>query len=170
MNMHFDDNQFDALVAHGPDDAEAQHLVSCLSCRARYEELTGTLTTLRAVDTHLEAVPEHFWSRQRAAILSAAAAYQPPRFAFGRYTWAGAAAAVVLFFASMWPMLMNNDATKRHDVTQVSDAQLLQEISDSAYSDPEAVHPAQVMYSEMESAQMVAGNRSVPSLRKAPTK
>lgn len=170
MSMHFDDNQFDALVAHGPDGAEARHLDACISCRARYEELTGTLTTLRAVDTHLEAIPEHFWSRQRAAILSAAAAYQPPRFAFGRYTWAGAAAAVVLFVASMWPMLMNNDATKRHDVTQVSDAQLLQEISDSAYSDPEAVHPAQVMYSEMESAQMVAGNRNPSLLRKAPIK
>ncbi|HWK31482.1 MAG TPA: hypothetical protein VNR20_05270, partial [Terriglobales bacterium] len=84
MNMHFDHNQFDALVAHGPDEAQAQHLETCVSCRARYEELTGTLTTLRAVVTHLEAVPEHFWSRQRAAILSAAAAYQPPRFAFGR--------------------------------------------------------------------------------------
>lgn len=166
MSMHFDDNQFDALVAHGPDDAKAQHLVSCLSCRARYEELTGTLTTLRAVDTQLEALPEHFWSRQRAAILSAAAAYQPPRFAFGRYTWAGAAAAIVLFVASLWPMLMNNDSTKRHDVTPVSDAQLLQEISDSAYSDPEAVHPAQVMYSEMESAQMVAGNRNPSSPKK----
>lgn len=170
MNMHFDDNQFDALVAHGPDEAQGQHLEACVSCRARYEELTGTLTTLRAVDTHLEAVPEHFWSRQRAAILGAAAEYQPPRFAFGRYTWAGAAAAIVLFVASMWPMLMNNDSTKRHDVTPVSDAQLLQEISDSAYSDPEAVHPAQVMYSEMESAQMVAGNRNPSLLRKAPIK
>jgi hypothetical protein len=166
MNMHFDDNQFDALVAHGPDEAQGQHLEACVSCRARYEELTGTLTTLRAVDTHLEAVPEHFWSRQRAAILGAAAEYQPPRFAFGRYTWAGAAAAIVLFVASMWPMLMNNDSTKRHDVTPVSDAQLLQEISDSAYSDPEAVHPAQVMYSEMESAQMVAGNRNPSSPKK----
>ncbi len=171
MNMHFDDNQFDALVAHGPDETQAQHLGACLSCRARYEELTGALTTLRAVDAHLEALPEHFWSRQRHAIHSAAAEYQPPRFAFGRYTWAGAAAAIVLFVASMWPVLMNTGSMNRNTPeTHLSDAQLLQEVSDSAYSDPEAVHPAQVMYSEMESAQMVADNRNSPSLRKAPIK
>ena len=166
MSMHFNDNQFDALVARGPEGADAQHLESCLSCRARYEELTGTLTTLRAVDTHLESLPEHFWSRQRAAIHSAAAEYQPPRFAFGRYTWAGAAAAIVLFVASMWPMLMNTGSVNRNTPkAQMSDAQLLQEISDSAYSDPEAVHPAKVMYSEMESAQL-ADNRNTSSPKK----
>jgi hypothetical protein len=170
MNMHFDDNQFDALVAHGPDETQAQHLAACVSCRARYEELTGTVTTLRAVDTHLESLPEHFWSRQRHAIHRAAAEYQPPRFAFGRYTWAGAAAAIVLFVASMWPMLMNNNGSRKLSDVKVSDAQLLQEISDSAYSDPEAVHPAQVMYSEMESAQMDADNRNISSPKKGTMK
>lgn len=166
MSMHFDDNQFDALVAHGPDAEQAQHLGACMSCRARYEELTGTLTTLRAVDTHLESLPEHFWNRQRHAIHSAAAEYQPQRFAFGRYTWAGAAAAVVLFVASMWPMLMNTGSIRNTPQVQVSDAELLQQVSDSAYSDPEAVHPAQVMYSEMESAQLVAVSRNTPSPKK----
>lgn len=170
MSMHFDDDQFDALVAHGPDEAQAQHLAACLSCGARYEELMGTVTTLRAVDAHLESLPEHFWSRQRHAIHSAAAAYQPPRFAFGRYTWAGAAAAIVLFVASLWPMLMNDNGGRKHVDVPVSDAQLLQEISDSAYSDPEAVHPAQVMYSEMESAQMVAVTRNSSSPKKGTLK
>jgi hypothetical protein len=166
MNTHFDDHQLDAIAAHTPDAAESQHLEACASCRARYEELTGTLTTLRAVDAHLESLPEHFWSRQRHAIHSAAAEYQPPRFAFGRYTWAGAAAAIVLFVASMWPMLMNTGSIRTTPKTELSDAQLLQEVSDSAYSDPEAVHPAQVMYSEMESAQLVAVNRNTSSPKK----
>jgi predicted anti-sigma-YlaC factor YlaD len=168
MNTHFDDHQLDAIAAHTPDAAEAEHLKACATCRIRYEELTSTLTTLRAVDTHLEALPEHFWSRQRHAIHSAAAEYRQPRFAFGRYTWAGAAAAIVLFVASMWPVIWNSvdGGHKPGPIVQMSDAELLQEVSDSAYSDPEAVHPAKVMYSEMESAQTVAGTRNTSSLKK----
>jgi len=70
----------------------------------------------------------------------------------------------------MWPMLMNNNGSRKLSDVKVSDAQLLQEISDSAYSDPEAVHPAQVMYSEMESAQMDADNRNISSPKKGTMK
>jgi hypothetical protein len=170
MNTHFDDHQLDAIAAQAPDAAQAQHLETCVSCRARYEELTGTLTTLRAVDTHLESLPEHFWSRQRHAIHSAAAEYQPPRFAFGRYTWAGAAAAIVLFVASMWPVIAPSERGIKNPQVQLSDAELLQSVSDSAYADPEAIHPAQVMYSEIESAQKVADSRNSSSPKKGTTK
>jgi hypothetical protein len=165
MNTHFDDHQLDAIVAQSPDATQAQHLEGCASCRARYEELTGTLTTLRAVDTHLGSLPEHFWSRQRHAIHSAAAEYQPPRFAFGRYTWAGAAAAIVLFVASMLPMILQPKDIQKPPV-QMSDAELLQSVEDSAYAYPEATHPAQVMYSEIESAQQVADSRNPSSPKK----
>jgi predicted anti-sigma-YlaC factor YlaD len=174
MNTHFDEHQLDAILAHAPDTEQAQHLEACATCRSRYEELAGTLATLRAVDTHLESLPEHFWSRQRHAIHSAAAEYREPRFAFGRYTrftWAGAAAAIVLFVASMWPMFMNEaqkiDATHK---VEISDAELLQSVEDRAYSDPEAIHPAQMMYSEIESAQLVADGRNSSSPKKGNTK
>jgi hypothetical protein len=166
MNTHFDEQQLDAIVAHAPDAMQAQHLEACASCRIRYEELASTLTTLRAVDAHLESLPEHFWNRQRHAIHSAAAEYQPPRFAFGRYTWAGAAAAIVLFAASMLPLFLDKGGERITPQIQMSDAELLQSVEDSAYSYPEATHPAQVMYSEIESAQMVAGSRNSSSPKK----
>jgi predicted anti-sigma-YlaC factor YlaD len=171
MNTHFDDHQLDAILAISPDAGQAQHLADCPPCRARYEALAGEFAALRAVDTHLESLPEHFWSRQRHAIHSAAAEYRPPRFAIGRYTWAGAAAAIVLFVASMWPMFMN-EAQKidPKQKVEISDAELLQSVSDSAYSDPEAIHPAQVMYSEIESAQLVADGRNSSSPKKGNTK
>jgi predicted anti-sigma-YlaC factor YlaD len=170
MNTHFDDQQLDAIVAHAPDAMQARHLEACASCRGRYEELAGTLTTLRAVDAHLESLPEHFWSRQRHAIHSAAAEYQPPRFAFGRYTWAGAAAAIVLFAASMVPLFIEKSGDPIKPKIEMSDAELLQSVEDSAYSYPEATHPAQVMYSEIESAQMVADSRNSSSPKKGTTK
>lgn len=170
MNTHFDDQQLDAIVAHAPDAMQAQHLEACASCRIRYEELAGTLTTLRGVDAHLESLPEHFWNRQRHAIHSAAAEYQPPRFAFGRYTWAGAAAAIVLFAASMLPLILQPGKGDPKVKIEMSDAELLQSVEDSAYSYPEATHPAQVMYSEIESAQMVAGSRNPSSPKKGTSK
>jgi predicted anti-sigma-YlaC factor YlaD len=170
MNTHFDDQQLDAIVAHAPDAMQARHLEACASCRGRYEELAGTLTTLRAVDAHLESLPEHFWSRQRHAIHSAAAEYQPPRFAFGRYTWAGAAAAIVLFAASMVPLFIEKSGDPIKPKIEMSDAELLQSVEDSAYSYPEATHPAQVMYSEIESAQMVSDSRNSSSPKKGTTK
>lgn len=169
MNTHFDDHQFDAILASSPDAEQAQHLADCSPCRTRYEELAGEFAALRAIDTHLDSLPEHFWNRQRHAIHSAAAEYRPPRFAFGRYTWAGAAAALVLFVAIMWPLLPTepNIPTQK---ARMTDTELLQSVEESAYSYPEAIHPAQVMYSEIESAQLVADSRTSPPPKKGNTK
>jgi predicted anti-sigma-YlaC factor YlaD len=169
MTMHFDDQQLDAMLASSPDAEQTQHLADCAPCRARYEELAGEFAALRAIDTHLDSLPEHFWSRQRHAIHSAAAEYRPPRFAFGRYTWAGAAAAIVLFVAIMWPLLPTDPNISKPPVV-MSDTELLQSVEDSAYSYPEAIHPAQVMYSEIESAQLVGDGRTSPSPKKGTTK
>jgi anti-sigma factor RsiW len=157
---HFDDNQLDVILAQGPSDEDHAHLSACPECATRLEATRAELGSLKSLDESLAALPERFWDEQRRAILNRAT--EPPRKLFGiaGYAWSALAATLVVAAA----LLFSNPSPAPNEIhpQKIDDAVLLQSVEQSLQQYPEAYHPAQLMYSEIDTA----SNQSKSSLRK----
>ena len=142
-----------SALADGVSQSESAHLASCAACRQEFESAREAFASLRSIDESLERVPESFWQQQRRAIRVRAAEAKPQRPAYALYGWLATAAAVAVISVGL---LLPDRGEKQHlppAGTDVSDAALLESVQDSIYEYPEALHPAQVMYTEIATAQ-----------------
>jgi hypothetical protein len=114
--------------------------------------------SLKSIDDSLTALPERFWDQQRRAILNRAT--EPPRKVFGiaAYAWSALAATLVVAAA----LLFSNPNSTPNEIhpQQIDDAALLQSVEQSLQQYPEAYHPAQLMYSEIDTASNQSKGRS----------
>ena len=148
-------------------DGDRAHLAACVECKQEFETAGTALGSLRSMGAALERVPESFWQAQQRAI-RVGADRKPKRTMTAIYAWAGATAAAALVALSLIPA---NHTVKTIPTTQkatqteaMSDAALLESVQDQLEAYPEAIHPAQVMYTEMATAKNTA--LSVPNKRK----
>ena len=159
---HIDVN---AALAAGLDRAQNAHLESCAACRAQWDSARAEIATLRSIDASLDKVPEMYWEAQRRNIRVRAAEAQPQKAVAGRLAWVTvAAAAVVVSVSLMLPQPKTSQGqvdqiAPQSAVAEISDAALIRGVQDDLESYPEALHPAQVMYVEMSSAQAPAVKR-----------
>lgn len=147
-------------------DGNRAHLAGCEECKQKFEAASVAVGSLRAINAALERVPESFWQAQQRAI-RVGADRKPKRTMTVIYAWAGATAAAALVALSLIPA--NNIKTipstqKAPQADTMSDAALLESVQDQLEAYPEAIHPAQVMYTEMATAKHTA--LSVPIKRK----
>jgi hypothetical protein len=154
--------EIDRVLVEGLNETEQAHVSGCYACSKALESGRADIAELRQIDESLAQVPQSFWDAQRRAIRVRAAEVRPKSVFTGAYAWAGAAVAALIVAASL---LMPNapEQTLRHPTQQqeeISDAALIQSVQEQLEGYPEALHPAQVMYTEMASA------KSTPRARK----
>jgi predicted anti-sigma-YlaC factor YlaD len=142
-----------SALADGVSHSESAHLAACEECRSKLASAREAFASLRSIDKSLERVPESFWEQQRRAIRVRAAEAKPQRPAYALYGWLATAAAVAVISVG----LLLPDRGEKQQLpsasTDVSDAALLESVQDSIYEYPEALHPAQLMYTEIATAQ-----------------
>jgi predicted anti-sigma-YlaC factor YlaD len=141
-----------SALASGVSEAESAHLAACEACRQEFESAREAFASLRSIDESLERVPESFWQQQRRAIRVRAAEAKPQRPAYAVYGWLATAATVAVISVSL--LLPDNGSTgPTTQKVELSDAALLESVQNSIDQYPEALHPAQVMYTEIATAQ-----------------
>jgi hypothetical protein len=123
---------------------DLNHVDACVDCYARVERARLQVEELRFAAEKLAARPEHFWSRQRAAIMDQIA--QTPRGYGWRWLWApGAAlaAVAVVLLVLLWPSEVRPPVQRP---PEIADDVLLSEIqSDLARPVPRALEPATLL-------------------------
>ncbi len=137
----------DAITAYLLGIAErkdANHVDACVDCYARVERARIQMEELRFAAEKLAARPEHFWSRQRAAIMDR---IPQARHGYGwRWLWApGAAlaAVAVVLLVLLWPAQVRPPVQPQ---PRPDDDALLSEIqSDLARPVPRALEPATLL-------------------------
>lgn len=150
---HFNDNQLDVILAQGPSDQDHAHLAACQACANRLEAARTELSTLKGIDESIAALPDRFWDQQRRAILNKATEPRKNTWGVGVYAaWSAVAAALVVAGALMFPDQDSVPPKKVPQAVAVDDEALLQSVEQSLQQYPEAYHPAQLMYSELDTA------------------
>jgi hypothetical protein len=121
------------------------------------------LSTLKSIDESIASLPDRFWDQQRRAILNKATEPRKKTWGVALYAaWSAVAAALVVAGALMFPDQDSVVPKKGPQSVAVDDAALLQSVEQSLQQYPEAYHPAQLMYSEIDTA----SNQPKGSLRK----
>jgi len=154
--------EIDRVLVNGLNETEQAHLSGCSLCSKALESARAEFAQLRQIDESLARVPDSFWDAQRRAIRVRAAEARPKNVFTGAYAWAGAAVAALIVAGSLlMPTAPDQTLTHRpQQQEQISDAALIQSVQEQLEGYPEALHPAQVMYTEMASA------KSAPRARK----
>jgi hypothetical protein len=160
---HFNNKQLDVILAQGPSDQDHAHLAACQACATRLEAARTELSALQGVDESLSALPGQFWDQQRRAILNRATEPRKKTWGVAVYAaWSAVAAALIVAGALMFPDQGAVAPKKGPQPATVDDALLLQSVDQTLQQYPEAYHPAQLMYSELDTA----SNKSQGSPRK----
>ena len=150
----------DRVLVEELNEAERAHLSGCAMCSEALGAVRGDFAGLRHIDESLAQVPETFWDAQRRAIRVRAEQAKPKSTFTGAYAWAGAAVAALVVAGSMFsPTAEQNVSPQPTHQEELSDAALLQSVQDQLENYPEALHPAQVMYTEMASAKGASAAR-----------
>jgi hypothetical protein len=146
--IHID---IDHVAVEGLNQTEQAHVDGCAACSEALASVRAEFAQLRTIDETLENVPASFWVAQRRAIRVRAQEAKPKSVFTGAYAWAGAAAAALIVAGSLLlPDSQDRPVTPTAQSTEeISDAALLQSVQDHLETYPEALHPAQVMYTEM---------------------
>ena len=142
--QHCSEDAVTAYLLGMAERKDCNHIDSCTDCYARVERARIQMRELCATADKLASRPEHFWTRQRAAIMDCVADAKP---SFGhRWVWAYGAAVAVLALAAVlvfaaWPI--------RHEPRVMSDGEddlLLTQIeSDLQRPVPRALEPANLL-------------------------
>jgi hypothetical protein len=153
--------EIDRVVVEGLNEMEQAHVSGCAACGEALASARAEFAQLRTIDEALENVPVSFWDAQRRAIRVRAQEAKPKSVFAGAYAWAGAAAAALIVAGSLLlPSSPDKPTAPTAQPTQeISDAALLQSVQDNLEAYPEALHPAQVMYTEMASAKATPATR-----------
>ena len=137
----------DAVTAYLLGIAErkdSNHVDACVDCYARVERARIQIEELRFAAEKLTSRPEHFWSRQRTAIMDGIS--QTRRGFDWRWLWApGAALAAlsVVLLVLLWPARVHSPVPAK---TGLDDDALLSEIqSDLERPVPRALEPATLL-------------------------
>jgi hypothetical protein len=154
--------EIDRVLVEGLNETEQAHVGGCAACSNALESARAEFAHLRQIDEALANVPANFWDAQRRAIRVRGQEAKPKSLFTGAYAWAGAAAAALIVAGSLLlPGSPDQPVTPTTQPRQgISDAALLQSVQDNLESYPEALHPAQVMYTEMASAKATPSTRN----------
>ncbi len=134
---------YEQLLAHlygvGPEDG---HLDDCAACRLRVTEMRANRRSFEALRASDEDVTFEFLARQRRAIY---AALGRKRSLFGMGRWTSAVAMVAVVAGA----LIVTEERQQRDKHQISDAQLVEEVSRMAQDPtPTAVAPIEGLFQQ----------------------
>lgn len=151
--QHCSEEAITAYLLGMADREDANHVDTCLDCYARVERARIEMGQLQAATKNLASRPEHFWERQRRAIMERA--IPAPRVSFYRWVWVSGAALGILALVLLlhWlpvlrPQPASDDRAKIQPSRQQQDADdlLLVEIqSDLQRPVPRALEPATLL-------------------------
>jgi hypothetical protein len=153
--------EIDRVLVEGLNETEQAHVSGCVACSKALESARAEFARLRQIDEALAEVPASFWDTQRRAIRVRAHDAKPKSAFSGAYAWAGAAAAALIVAGSLLLPDSGEQAVtpNAQPAQEISDAALLQSVQDHLDAYPEALHPAQVMYTEIASAKATPATR-----------
>src|SRR5215471_4849945 len=92
--QHCSEETITAYLFGMADRKDANHVDACLDCYARVERARIEMEQMQAATKNLASRPEHFWERQRRAILERVT--PAPRVSFHRWVWASSAVLGIL--------------------------------------------------------------------------
>ena len=156
MNGHLSDEQWSAAVLEESNEAAAEHLAACATCRAEVRSFAAAVGAARAQARQVGEQPETFWRRQRQAIRARRAArdFTHP---WRRWIWVTATVMLILLASAL---LSRNSAPPLPTVSQPDpDDALLLSVQQSIQSDlPRALRPAALLTQEMDRAEPARRN------------
>jgi len=142
--QHCSEDVITAYLAGIAEREDANHVAACLDCYARVERARIEMEQLHAVAEALTSRPEHFWNRQRVAIMDRIPEVKP-RLGY-RWLWASSAALAVralAVFLFLWPRQDHRAPTQ---AAQDADDILLTRIENDVQRPvPRALEPATLL-------------------------
>jgi anti-sigma factor RsiW len=147
--QHCNEDAITAYLLGTGERKDANHVDACVDCYARVERARIQMAELRLAAEELTSRPEHFWIRQRTAIMGRVADARP-RLGY-RWLWASGASvavlALVLLLVFSWPRQSPHTAIQVAQVTQDKDDDiLLTEIENDVQRPvPRALEPATLL-------------------------
>ena len=156
MSRHLSNEQITAAIEKQADDAGAEHLAECATCRVELEAFAAASDVARTEAREAQELPEAFWARQREAIHQRIAArdFVHP---WKRWVWVTATVTLVVLASTL---LSRNNAPSTQTVAQPDpDDALMVSVRQSIQSDlPQALKPAALLTQEMNRAQIAHRN------------
>ncbi len=144
--QHCDEDAITAYLLGTADRRDANHVDACVDCYARVERARIQMKELRLAVDELTSRPEHFWTRQRAAIMDRVSDAKP---AIGyRWVWAsGASLALLALFLILflWPRPSHRAPIEIAGGDAADDALLTQIANDVERPVPRALEPATLL-------------------------
>ena len=146
--QHCDQDAITAYLLGTADRKDGNHVDACVDCYARVERVRIQMKELRLAVGELTSRPEHFWTRQRAAIMDRVS---DPRPAIGhRWVWASGASLAMLVLVLvllLWPRQSRQQPPQVAQVAQdTQDDELLTQIENDVQRPvPRALEPATLL-------------------------
>jgi anti-sigma factor RsiW len=147
--QHCNEDAITAYLLGMAGREDANHVDACLDCYARVERARIEMEQMRSAAKNLASRPEHFWVRQRRAIMERATPAK--RTSFRHWIWAPSAALGILALVLLLHLPMTHSTTMPDNrpiakSQQDADDLLLQEIqSDLQRPVPRALQPATLL-------------------------
>jgi len=147
--QHCDEDAITAYLLGTAERKDANHVDACVDCYARVERARIQMKELRLAADELTSRPEHFWTRQRAAIIDRVSDTKPPALGY-RWVWfsgVSLAALVLVLVLFLWPRQNHQQPTQVARVTQdIDDDTLLTQIANDVQRPvPRALEPATLL-------------------------
>jgi hypothetical protein len=131
------------------DSAHSDHVRQCPQCQAECQRLQLTLGSISAAVRSVTDREDRFWLRQQAAIRSRIAVEQASRRPWAGFTWATAAA--VLLLVGM--VVHNHSRTPNYVAKSDPDQELLVAVEQAVdRGGPEALEPAALLADDISNA------------------
>src|SRR5579859_4711695 len=146
--QHCDEDAITAYLLGTAERKDANHVDACVDCYARVERARIQMKELRVAAGELTSRPEHFWTRQRAAIMDRVSEAKP---GIGyRWVWASGVSLAMLALVLvllLWPRQSHPPSTQVAQVAQdIQDDQLLTQIENDVQRPvPRALEPATLL-------------------------
>jgi hypothetical protein len=144
--QHCDEDAITAYLLGTGERKDANHVDACVDCYARVERARIQMKELRLAADEMASRPEHFWNRQRAAIMDRVS---DPRPAIDyRWVWASGASLALLVLALvlfLWPRPSHRAPVEIAATDAADDALLTQIANDVERPVPRALEPATLL-------------------------
>jgi predicted anti-sigma-YlaC factor YlaD len=151
MNAHLSDEQWFTAVLNENDEAAAEHLAHCSTCREEVQAFTDAAAAANAQARKMTERPEKFWRQQRESI-KARVASRDFTHPWKRWTWVTATVVLIVLASTL---LSRNRVPPVQTTAQTDpDDVLLLSVQRSIQSDvPQALRPAALLARQIERAE-----------------
>ena len=145
--QHCSEDAITAYLLGMAERKDSNHVDACVDCYARVERARIQMEQMRQAAEKLGSHPEHFWTRQHAAIMGRIDESKP---GFGyRWLWAPGVALAMLILVSvllLWPRPVHRKTVELASGSDAADDALLTQIADDLQRPvPRALEPATLL-------------------------